>query len=84
MQRRIPGLAVPQHRPPVHKAERRVSAALPPKKTQPLNPMNYRSPLSVAGPGRGQGPREAGGEGLRAGCAKARVKFRASPWRTRK
>lgn len=33
--------------------------------------MTYRSPLSVAGPGQGQGTREAGGEGLRAGCAKA-------------
>lgn len=56
----------------------------PPKKktTQPLNPVNYRSPLSVAGPGRGQGPGRAGGEGLQAGCARARVKFRTSSWTT--
>lgn len=84
-QRRTPRPGFPEPGPPVHKAARRVLAALPPKKKpQPLNPMNYRSPLSVAGPGRGQGPGEAGGEGLRAGCTKARVKFRASPGRTGK
>lgn len=51
---------------------------------QPLNPMNYRFPLSVAGPGQGQAPGEAGGEGLLDGCARARVKFRAIPGRTGK
>lgn len=75
---------VPEPGPPAFKAVRRILAALPTKKPQPLNPMNYRSSLSVAGPGRGQGTREAGGEGLRAGCAKARVKFKASLGRTGK
>lgn len=70
--------------PPLHEAVRRILAALPPKKPQPLNPMTSCSPLSVSGPGRGQGTREAGGEGLRAGCSKGRVKFKASLGRTGK
>lgn len=70
--------------PPSHKAVRGILAALHPKKPQPLNLMTSRSLLSVAGPGQGQGTREAGGEGLPAGCAKARVKFKASLGRTGK
>lgn len=70
--------------PPSHKAVKGIWLLCPLKKPQRLNLRNSRSPLSVAGPGQGQGTREAGGEGLRAGCAKARVKFKISLGRTGK
>lgn len=52
---------VPEAGPPAHRAARRVGAA--PPSPQPRHPMNYCSPVSVAGPGPGSAP---GGGGLEA------------------